>query len=60
MHVYDSETVFEIQFRSTSGGQSVCAAAAPECTCVLEREALLGSTAQSPLKVILLESEFSV
>lgn len=52
--------MLDIEFRSTSDGQSICAAAAPERTCVLEHEALLGSTEQSLLKMILPESEFSV
>lgn len=47
--------MLEPQFRSTLDGQSICAATAPECTCVLEHEALLGST-----KLILLGKEFSV
>lgn len=44
--------MLEIQLRSTSDGQSLCAAAALECACVLEREALLGSTEQSLLKML--------
>lgn len=52
--------MLEIQFRSASDGQSVYAAAASERTYMLERGALLGSTKQSLLKMMLLESEFSV
>lgn len=52
--------MLEIQCISTSDGQSVCPPVAPEPTCVVECEALLGSTEQSLLKVMLLGSGLPV